>query len=226
MPTDTEQKDSTKVAPPDAGAPATELKSLAVRELLAALGDSDHRTRCTALRDVCPCRNNRVRDLAVWRTVFDKAMHGGMRERNRAAHAIGTLTEKAKGSAEWRDLLHDLRDELDALMRDTRASRQILGQMKKHGHAHKGAARKNYRRRRRLLDLATTNELAAWLNEQLGLAAHEAVSAGDGGVRRLHRWMQHRVTFQPTRRTREDELIAKAQRYLPRLFDAPKAEAT
>lgn len=195
-----------------------ELKSLAVRELLAALGDGDNQTRCAALREVCPCRNNRLRDLALWRAVFDKTLHGGRRERVPAAHAIGTLTEKAKDNAEWRDLLHHLRDELDALMRDTRASRHILGQMKRHGHAHKGAARKNYRRRRRLLDLATARELAEWLNQRLRLAGQRRVAEHDPGLLRLHRWLRHRVTFQPQRRTAEDELLRKAQRYLPGHF--------
>lgn len=150
--------------------------------------------------------------------VFDKAMHGGKRERNRAAHAIGTLTEKAEDNDEWRELLHHLRDELDALMRNTRASRNILGTMKRHGHAHKGAARKNYRRRRRALDLTTPAELAEWVNQRLGLAGEQRVSANDAGVRRLQRWLRHRVEFQPQRRTEEAELAAKAKRYLPRLF--------
>ena len=209
-----------KIEPVATAAAAADIepRSLAVRELLAALGDSDNETRCGALRDVCPCRNNRVRDLAVWRAVFDKAMHGGKRERNRAAHAIGTLTEKAEDNDEWRELLHHLRDELDALMRNTRASRNILGTMKRHGHAHKGAARKNYRRRRRALDLATPTELAEWVNQRLGLAGQQKVSANDAGIRRLQRWLRHRIEFQPQRRTEEAELAAKAKRYLPHLF--------
>lgn len=205
-------------------APTDDFKSLAVRELLATLSGDDCGKRCSALRDICPCRNNRVRDIAVWRAVFDKALHGGIRERDRAAHAIGTLTEKAERSAEWRDLLHELRDELDALMRDTRASRQILGQMKKHGHAHRGAAWQNYRRRRRRMDLATANELALWLNGRLGLTGLRCVSEHDAGVRRLHRWLRHRIVFQPTRRTAEEELLKKAQRYLPQLFAKPNTQ--
>ena len=79
-------------------------------------------------------------------------MKGGRRKHGAAAHAIGTLTEKARTSDEWRSLLHELRDDLDALLRDPRASQQILGTMKRHGHAHRSAARKNYRRRRNALD--------------------------------------------------------------------------
>ena len=194
-------------------------KTVDIDQLLVALREGEHRRRCDTLRELCPCRNNHVRDVAVWREVFDKALHGGMRERDQAAHAIGTLTEKALRSAQWRELMHNLRDELDALMRDTRASRRILGQMKKHGHAHRGAARQNYRRRRRSLDLATPAELAEWVNRKLELAGESSVSAADPGIVRLWRWLTHRVARQPDRRTREDELIDKARRYLPRLFD-------
>lgn len=186
--------------------------------VLEALGGSDHRARCEALRQLCPCRNNRVRDLEVWRDVFARALHGGMRERDQAAHAIGTLTLKAKHNAEWRDLLRALKGDLDALMQDARAASRILGQMKKHGHAHRGAAMQNYRRRRRALDLRTPGELAAWLNATLSDAGRQ-VAAGDPGVQRLWGWLRHRVQFQPTRKTREEEILEKARRYLPHLFE-------
>ncbi len=195
-------------------------KAADINGLLTALSDDNYRKRCEALRALCPCRNGHVRDLGVWREVFDKALRGGMRERDQAAHAIGTLTEKAQRSSEWRDLLHMLKDELDELMQDTRSSRRILGQMKRHGHAHRGAARQNYRRRRRTLDLATPAELAAWVNRRMQLTGRDKVSENDPGVRRLYRWMKHRVAFQPARGTREEELIDKARRYLPRLFEA------
>ena len=194
------------------------MRDMDIESLLDAL-QGDHRRRCETLRQLCPCRNNRVRELAVWREVFDRALHGGMRERDQAAHAIGTLSEKAQGSAEWRDLLRSLRDELDALMLDTRASRRILGQMKKHGHAHRGAARQNYRRRRRALDLATPADLAAWINGTLDLTGETAISANDHGVLRLARWLGHRIACQPERATKEEELIDRARRYLPGLFE-------
>ncbi len=189
--------------------------------LLAALNDGSHRARCEALRELCPCRNGHVRDLAVWREIFRKAHKGGMRERDRAAHAIGTLTAKAQHGPEWHELLRALRGELDALMQDTRASRRILGQMKKHGHAHRGAARQNYRRRRKVLDMATPAELAAWINQRQRLADRNRLSANDPGVQRLWRWLKHRIQCQPVRRTREDELMDRARRYLPRLFEQP-----
>jgi len=173
-------------------------------------------SRCDVLRELCPCRNNQVRDLAVWREIFRKAIEGGMRERHQAAHAIGTLMEKAQTSAVWREILRALEGELDMLMRDTRASRMLLGQM----GAHRGAAMRTYRRRRKVLDLATPTELADWVNGHLQLARQQRVSSSDAGMRLLWRWMKHRVEFQPKRGTQEDELIAKARRYLPQLFQS------
>lgn len=190
-----------------------------IDRLLRALRDDDYRTRCDALRACCPCRNGNLRDPAIWRAVFDKALRGNLRERDRAAHAIGTLTEKAVENAAWRDVLKEFRTELDALRRDPRASRLLLGQMKKHGHAHRGAAAQGYRRRRRVLDLATPAELAAWVNGHLRLPAPDRVTARHPGIQRLWGWMKHRIDFQPTRRTTEAELAKRAARYLPREFD-------
>ena len=93
-----------------------------IDNLLAALGADEHRVRCDAVRSLCPCRNNHVRDVAVWRKVFDRA----------------------------------------------------LGR---------------------------------------------SVDANDPGVRRLWRWLKHRIACQPARGTKDEEVIDKARRYLPRLFD-------
>ena len=190
--------------------------------LLKALGDAGYDARCAALRDACPCRSH-VRDPELWREIFDRALNGGMRERDRAAHAIGTLMEKAERSDEWRDVLARHEDDLDILMQDARASRVLLGQMKRHGHAHRGAARQGYRRRRKVLDLRTPGELAAWVNERVGLEGTEAVPANDPGIARMWNWLKNRVTRQPGRRTKEEELVAKARRYLPHLFQRPAA---
>ena len=134
-----------------------------------------------------------------------------MQERHQAAHAIGTLMEKAQTTAVWREILRALEGELDRLMRNTRASQMLLGQM----GAHRSAAMQTYRRRRKILDLATPTELADWVNSHPQLARQQRVSSTDAGVRLLWRWMKHRVEFQPKRGTQEDELIAKARRYLP-----------
>ena len=194
-----------------------------IEKLLAALDGEDYATRRDALRDCCPCRNGNLRDLEVWRAVFDKALRGNMRERDRAAHAIGTLTEKAVENPAWRDVLRVFKTELDALRRDRRASRLLLAQMKKHGHAHRGAAMQGYRRRRKVLDLASPAELAAWVNGQLRLTGPHRVTGEHPGIQRLWRWMKHRVRFQPERRTSEGELARRAARYLPRLFDTNAA---
>ncbi len=189
--------------------------------LLVALNVGSDRARCDALRALCPCRNNQVRDLAVWREIFRKARDGGTNERHQAAHAIGTLTRKALTSTRWRGLMQALKGDLDVVMRDPRAARMLLGEMKQSRDAQRSATRQNYRRRRKALDLATPGELAAWVNRRQRLDGRRRVSGDDPGVQRLWLWMKHRVTFQPSRRTSEDELVTKARRYLPRLFQRP-----
>ena len=190
--------------------------------LLKALGDSGYDVRCAALRDACPCRSH-VRDPELWREIFDRALNGGMRERDRAAHAIGTLMEKAERSDEWREVLARHSGDLDALMQDNRIARVLLGQMKRHGHAHRGAARQGYRRRKAVLELRTPAQIAAWVNAHLGLEGRAAVPASDPGIARMGNWLTHRVTRQPGRSTKEDELVAKARRYLPHLFQRRSA---
>lgn len=197
-----------------------------IAKLLADMNTGSNLSRRDAIRALCPCRNNSVRDLAVWGEIFRKARDGGFRERDQAAHAIGTLMEKAARNAEWRDVLNAFGDELDALVRDPRSARQILGQMKKHGHAHRGAASQGYRRRRAVLDLRTPAELANWVNEHLGLAGRSRVAPNDPGLSRLWGWLAHRVRCQPGRRTSEKELIGRGQRYLPELFQRPANAAS
>ena len=197
-----------------------------IDKLLAAINTGSNLSRRDAIRALCPCRNNSVRDLAVWAEIFRKARDGGFRERDQAAHAIGTLMEKAARNAEWRDVLNAFGDELDALVRDPRSARQILGQMKKHGHAHRGAASQGYRRRRAVLDLRTPAELANWVNEHLGLAGRSRVAPNDPGLNRLWGWLAHRVRCQPGRRTSQKELIGRGQRYLPELFQRPANAAS
>lgn len=192
--------------------------AVAVDRLLADLTASSHRVRCRTLRDICPCRNGKVQHVTVWRAVFHKARHGGIKERRQAAHAIGTLSDKATRNADWHALLRALRPELDALMADSRASQALLGTMKRHGHMHRGAARQNYRRHRQRLELATPDELAAWLNQELGLASESAVDPQEPGIERLWRWLKHRIACQPTRATKDAELLQRARRYLPQAF--------
>ena len=160
-----------------------------------------HAARCAA--GLLPVPKRQPARSGSLASGVDKALRGNMRERDRAAHAIGTLMEKALENPAWRDLLRAFKTELDALRRDRRASRLLLGQMKKHGHAHRGAAMQGYRRRRKVLDLASPAELAAWVNGHLQLAGRNRVTADHPGIQRLWRWMKHRVRFQPERRTSE-----------------------
>ena len=57
------------------------------------------------------------------------------------------------------------------------------------------------------------------VNGHLRLPAPDRVTGRHPGIRRLWRWMKHRVDFQPARRTTEAELARRAARYLPREFD-------
>ena len=191
-----------------------------IGKLLAALRGDDHHARCAALAALCPCRRGRRRDLGTWREIFRRARAGGQRERDLAAHAIGTLTEKAQGSAEWRAVLRALRPELDALTRNPRAASAVLRQMKRNCNQseRRGEALRRLRRRRQALHLATPVEVAGWVNDTLALSGRRRVAASDPGVQRMSHWLRHRVKFQPGRATRQAELVACARRYLPELF--------
>ncbi|ETX05553.1 hypothetical protein [Candidatus Entotheonella palauensis] len=167
--------------------------------------------RRSVIRDLCPCRN-RERDHDVWREVFRQAREGSRGERNAAAHTIGTLMQKAATTKSWRDVLRALQNDLDATMAEPRAASLILGQMKRHGHAHRGAARQSYRRHRKVLELGSKEALAEWVTDRLELPSK--LSARDPGLDRLWRWHQHRVRFQPNRRTKEAELLEKAQQFV------------
>ena len=149
------------------------------------------------LRGLCPCRTNSSDDIDGWRTLFTQARFGSYSERHAAAHSIGTLLGKAQRVDQYRELLVQLKDELDALMQDPRAASQVLGVMKKHGHAHKGAARKNYRRAYAVFAIQTPDEIAKWLNQQLNLSAQRRVTKSSKIVKRLAKWLEHRVAFQP-----------------------------
>lgn len=191
-------------------------KNPTINDLVKAMNNGSYHARCDVLRNLCPCRNNRNRELEVWHEIFTKARLGGLQERNRAAHAIGTLITKAYRSNEWRDLLQQCSKQLDELMLDPRASTLLLGQMKKHGHAHRGAAMQSFRRVKRVLELVTPAQLSEWLNEQLQLPNH--IEPNDPGVQRLWRWHKHRVNYQPKRSTEDGELLRKAEQYLPHKF--------
>ncbi|MCE2405901.1 MAG: hypothetical protein J4G19_00120 [Pseudomonadales bacterium] len=172
------------------------------------------------LRGLCPCRTNSSDDIEGWKELFNRARYGSYSERRAAAHSIGTLLGKAQQAAQYRELLLQLKNELDALMDDRKSASDVLGVMKKHGHAHKGAARKNYRRAYSVFAIQTPTEVANWLNERLALKARKRVTTDSKIVRNLARWLEHRTTFQPTRKTSEDEIIERARQLQPSLFSA------
>lgn len=173
----------------------------------------DGMVRRDALGALCPCRNNE-RDLDVWREVFNRARFGGRGERNAAAHAIGTLLQKAATNRRWRDVLKALEGDLETLMQDPRSASSVLGQMKRHGHAHRGAASQALRRSKRAMDLSSRDELAEWINVEFELDGDSRVGPSDPGLDRLWRWQRHRVRFQPERRTKSSELRKKAEQFI------------
>ena len=170
------------------------------------------------LRGLCPCRTNSSEDINGWRTLFTQARLGSYSERRAAAHSIGTLLAKAQQVAQYRELLLQLKEELDALMQDPRTASQVLGVMKKHGHAHKGAARKNYRRAYAVFRLQTPEEIAKWLNQRLNLSPQSQLTTGSKVVKRLSKWLEHRVSFQPNRSTSEIEILERVRQLQPNLF--------
>ena len=170
------------------------------------------------LRGLCRCRTNSSDDIDGWRTLFTRARFGSYSDRHAAAHSIGTLLEKAQRADQYRELLVELKDELDALMQDPKAASQVLGVMKKHGHAHKGAARKNYRRAYAVFSVQTPEEIAKWLNQRLKLSTKRRVTTGSKVVKRFAKWLEHRVTFQPNRFTSEIEILERVRQLQPSLF--------
>ena len=61
-------------------------------------------------------------------------------------------------------------------------------------------------------------ELAAWLNDLLGLKGHRGVSRNDPGLIRLARWIRNRRTSQPRSRLRDSEIVERAAGWLPQWF--------
>ena len=170
------------------------------------------------LRGLCPCRTNSSDDVQGWKELFTQARFGSISERKAAAHSIGTLLEKAQHVEPYRELLVQLKDDLDALMLDPRAASQVLGVMKKHGHAHKGAARKNYRRAYAIFSVQTPEDIAKWLNRRFKLKAQHQLTTGSKVVQRLAKWLEHRIAFQPNRSTSEGEILDRVRQIQPSLF--------
>ena len=157
-------------------------------------------------------------DVAVWRDIFHLARDGSRKERDGAAHAIGTLLLKAHRSDELRSVLLELQEELDELMTDPRSAGFVLGQLKtKHGHAHRGMARQNYRKVYTVFNRYSADELAEWLNAHYEVPVAQKIMPSHNGVKRLAKWLKHRIRCQPGRRTHEHEIEKQVERFLPEL---------
>ena len=61
-------------------------------------------------------------------------------------------------------------------------------------------------------------ELAAWLNNVLGLKPYRGIGRGDPGLVRLARWIRNRRMSQPRSRLRDAEILERAAGWLPEWF--------
>ena len=158
-------------------------------------------------------------DVAVWQDIFSLAREGSWKERDGAAHAIGTLMQKAHKSPELRAVLLELQEEVDELMADPRSAQLILGTLKsKHGHAHRGMARQNYRKFYTIFNRYSSQELATWINIHYKVPSSRRIAPSHNGVRRLTKWLKHRTKCQPGRRTKLVEIERQVERFIPMLF--------
>ena len=64
----------------------------------------------------------------------------------------------------------------------------------------------------------TPEDLAGWVNRLLGLEPHRGVGKRHPGVDRLSRWVNHRLESNPGGRIRDEELLERAQQWLPEYF--------
>lgn len=170
------------------------------------------------LRSMCPCRVNSSEDIDGWNDVFNKAKFGSYSERKAAAHTIGTLLEKANTVSSYRNLLKRFECELNDIMDNPKTASSILGTMKRHGHAHKGAARQGYRKVYKTLQIQSPEEIASWINRKFSLKQGKSVKKSDHCVKRMVKWIEHRVKFQPNRTISEETLLKQLKRFNPTLW--------
>jgi hypothetical protein len=65
---------------------------------------------------------------------------------------------------------------------------------------------------------SSLEDLAAWINDILGLKPYKGVNKRHPGIDRLSRWVVNRMTSQPNSRIRPTELLGMARRWLPEFF--------
>jgi hypothetical protein len=63
------------------------------------------------------------------------------------------------------------------------------------------------------------HELAAWVNEVLDVKPYKGVGPRHPGIQRLSRWMVNRLSTRPNRSVRAVEILEKARRWLPDVFE-------
>jgi hypothetical protein len=63
------------------------------------------------------------------------------------------------------------------------------------------------------------DDLAAWVNDLLGLKSYKGVGRRHPGVERLSKWVLNRLATQPGAPVRPKELLDKARRWLPEFFE-------
>ena len=65
---------------------------------------------------------------------------------------------------------------------------------------------------------SSETELAAWLNNVLGLKAYRGIARSEPGLIRLARWIRNRRMSQPRSRLRDSEILERAAGWLPEWF--------
>jgi hypothetical protein len=63
-------------------------------------------------------------------------------------------------------------------------------------------------------------DLAAWINDVLGLKPYKGVDKRHPGLDRLSRWVVNRMTSQPNSKIRPKQLLGMARRWLPEFFES------
>jgi hypothetical protein len=66
---------------------------------------------------------------------------------------------------------------------------------------------------------STPDDLAAWVNDLLGLKSYKGVGRRHPGIERMSRWVINRMASQAIRPIRPSELLDKARQWLPEFFE-------
>jgi hypothetical protein len=120
-------------------------------------------------------------------------------------------------------VLKDLADELDGVLSDPDACKLLRRQVQHNAKADGDLTPAAHcKKLRRIVELNTPKEVADRVNKLIGHRPPRGVNPSHPGLGRLWRWHQHRITFQPERRTDAKEFLKKAQQWLPEYFQDMK----